>query len=569
MVDKQIRQREYAPPVGWPDSIAPVLQRVYAARGVTDPDQLERRLVKLLHPELMGSMAEAAEAVGRAILADQVIMVSGDYDCDGATGSAVAVRGLRLLGAKNVHFIVPDRFKHGYGLSPGLVDAMDPVPQMIVTVDSGVASVEGVAYAKSKGIPVVVTDHHLPGEILPEALAIINPNLKGDEFPSKMLAGVGVVFYLLLAIRMQFRSMGLFDDRDEPDLSSLLDLVAIGTIADLVPLDQNNRILVEAGLKRIRAGHANAGIKALITASGRQAATLCAQDIGFSVAPRLNAAGRLENMRLGVETLLCDDEVEAAEKVKVLDAINTERKELQADMIAEAESLLLTTVAGDATGVVVYDPSWHSGVIGLVASRLKENLYRPVFALAPGKEGSGEVKGSGRSIEGFHLRDALARIDVQNPGLMVAFGGHAMAAGLTIRASDVQRFSEAFDADARAQLTEDQLQSVVLTDGPLAFDELTKDTASLLRQGGPWGQGFPEPLFDNVFEVMDWRVIGNGHLKLRLGYPQTPLIFEAIEFSGYTGQPPARMVRVAYSLDLNVWQDTVSLQLAIKRLLPA
>lgn len=571
MSKHEIRRRPLqAQPVNWAPMVPAVIQRVYAARGLADGHLVDNRLMHLLSPILLGDLPKAVNLLVEAIQANKTIWVAGDYDCDGATGTTVAVRGLRMLGAKQVAFIIPDRFKHGYGLSPGLVDAMDPQPDVIVTVDSGVASVEGVAHAKAKGITVIVTDHHLPGDILPNADAIVNPNLKGDAFPSKSLAGVGVMFYTLMALRAKLRELGTWDDTPDqiPNLAVLLDFVAIGTIADLVILDRNNRILVDAGLRRIRQGQGHAGVEALVTAAGKHLDRLVAQDIAFSVAPRLNAAGRLENMSLGVEALLCDDKATAEGYVQQLDAINTERRTLQASMIAEAEVIVDAQALSEAVGVVVSDPSWHAGVVGLVASKLKESLHRPVVAFAAGAEGSGNLHGSARSIPGFHLRDALALIDVQHPGLILKFGGHAMAAGLTIKAEDVDAFSRAFDAVATAGLKEEDLQRVLMTDGELAVGEFTLEMARWLRQAGPFGQGFPEPMFDNILDVVHWRLMGNNHLKLQLRDPRDGTLLSAVMFSGYTGESVPRHVRAVYSLDLNEWQGKESLQLLVHHFEP-
>lgn len=566
MANQSIRRREATIVPGlWPDTVHPVLQRIYAARGVQGPDDIEHRLAKLINPNLLGGIDVAASIMVDAILTQRRITVAGDYDCDGATGAAVAVRGLRLLGAKDVRFIVPDRFVHGYGLTPALVDAMDPGTEVIVTVDSGTSSFEGVKAAKAKGMTVVITDHHLPGEGLPIADAIVNPNLVGETFPSKMLAGVGVMFYLLVAMRGEMRNRGLFLDAG-PDLTSLLDLVALGTVADLVPLDQNNRILVTAGLNRIRQGKANEGIKALIAIAQKDADRLVASDIAFGIAPRLNAAGRLTNMALGVETLLCDDPAVAETMVKQLDEINQDRREKQAEMIAEAEKIVAAPENLDAVGVVVFDPSWHAGVVGLVASRLKENLYRPVIAFAPAGEGSDEVRGSGRSIPGFHLRDALALVDARNPGLMPKYGGHAMAAGLSLKTIDVPRFAQAFNEVATQMLDEEQLQAVVFSDGELPAGHINLFMAYDLRVAGPWGQNFPEPCFDNEFEVVGWKTLGAKGALLSLRDPRDPKTILSGTWFAADQIPPPLKVRVAYELVINTWQGNDSLRLLIRHL---
>lgn len=554
--------------VVWPDVLPEWLRRIYAARGITDPRELDRRLSLLIDPWLMGGIQGVVDILCDAIKTQKHITVAGDYDCDGATGTATAVRGLRLLGAKRVSFIVPDRFKHGYGLSPALVDAMEPTTEVIVTVDSGTSSMEGVVHAKSKGLTVVVTDHHLPAEYLPPVDAIVNPNLKGDPFPSKMLAGVGVMFYVLCAMRKQLREQGWFREA-LPDLTPLLDLVAIGTVADLVPLDHNNRILVEAGLNNIRHGRTSEGVLALIKSAGKNHRTLTATDIGFSVAPRLNAAGRLENMALGVIALLCEEKERAEALVYELEKINTERREKQASMIEEAERIAAETKA-DGMGVVVYDPAWHAGLVGLVASRLKESMWRPVFALASaGDDHPDEVRGSGRSIPGFHLRDALAIVDARHPGLMPKFGGHAMAAGLSLKTVDIPRFSQAFDEAAREMLTPDMLEMEILSDGELPAGSINLATGWLLRNAGPWGQLFPEPIFDGVFDVVEYKVIGKDqtHLKLKLADVRDGTIVDAIWFGGYAkGEAPPTRCRVGYTLDVNIYMSRQTPQLMVRLL---
>jgi single-stranded-DNA-specific exonuclease len=554
---------------GWDASVHPVLRRVYAARGVLQPAQAEHRLQRLLSPHALGGMATAVELLAEAIRQDHSILVAGDYDCDGATGVAVAVRGLRMLGARRVDYAVPNRFIHGYGLTPALVDSLQPVPQLVVTVDNGVASVAGVAAAKARGIRVIVTDHHLPGEQLPAADAMVNPNLPGDSFPSKCLAGVGVMFYLLLALRAGLRERGVLA-APEPDLATLLDLVALGTVADLVPLDFNNRVLVAAGLKRIRAGRACAGIVALVEAGRRSLATLGASDLGFAVGPRLNAAGRLEDMRLGVECLLADDPAQARQHAQRLDAINRERRDLQASMVAEAETMVAQATDTGAVGVALYEPSWHAGVVGLVASKLKERLHRPVIAFAPASEDDPDhLRGSGRSIAGFHLRDALAVIDARHPGLVERFGGHAMAAGLSLKAADYPRFAAAFDAVTRELIEPERLLAVLHTDGELPPGAFTLELARQLRDAGPWGQAFPEPLFDNVFECAGWKPMGESHLRLQLRDPRDGALHDAVMFNAWRGEPPPPRLRTAYELTINDWQGRESPRLLLRHLEPA
>ncbi|TAL85940.1 MAG: single-stranded-DNA-specific exonuclease RecJ [Rhodanobacter sp.] len=556
-------------PTGWGDTVHPVLQQVYAARGVLRPAQVEHRLARLLSPQSLGGMAQAVDLLIEAIRGDWSILIAGDYDCDGATGTAVAVRGLRLLGATRVSYAVPNRFIHGYGLSTALVESLQPKPQLIVTVDNGVASVAGVASARALGIRVIVTDHHLPGAQLPAVDAMVNPNLAGDAFPSKALAGVGVIFYLLLAVRARLRDQAAFGAR-EPDLSSLLDLVALGTVADLVPLDFNNRVLVQAGLKRIRQGRACAGITALIEVARRSVATLCASDLGFAVGPRLNAAGRMEDMRHGVECLLTDDVGQARRYAEQLSAINLERRETQASMVAEAEAMVAGATHSDAVGVTLYDPSWHAGVIGLVASKLKDRLYRPVIAFAPASEDdAGDLRGSARSIAGFHIRDALALIDAREPGLIQRFGGHAMAAGLSLQAGDYPRFATAFDSVARESLQSGQLESVLHTDGELPAGGASLLLARQLRYAGPWGQAFPEPLFDNLFECASWRVMGERHLRLQLRDPRDGSAHDAVMFNAWHGQPPPSRLRAVYELVINDWQGRESVRLLLRHIEPA
>ncbi len=566
----QLRRRESKGlPSGWPSSVHPVLQHIYAARGVLDPSQAEHRLARMLSPQLLGGMAQAVDLLAEAIRDDWSILIAGDYDCDGATGTAVAVRGLRMLGAQRVSYAIPNRFVHGYGLSPALVESLQPTPQLIVTVDNGVASVAGVAAAKARGIRVIVTDHHLPGEQLPACDAMVNPNLLGDPFPSKMLAGVGVMFYLLLALRARLHEQGAFDGA-KPDLSVLLDLVALGTVADLVPLDFNNRVLVEAGLQRIRDGRACAGITALVESGKRSVATLCSSDLGFTVGPRLNAAGRLEDMRLGVECLLTDDVAQARRCAEQLNAINLERRDLQASMVAEAEQMVVGMTDIDAIGVALYEPSWHAGIVGLVASKLKDRLHRPVIAFAPASEDDTDnLRGSARSIAGFHIRDALAVIDARHPGLIERFGGHAMAAGLSLKTCDYPRFAAAFDAVARELIDAERLQAVLYTDGELPRGAASLALARQLRHAGPWGQAFPEPLFDNLFECASWKVMGERHLRLQLRDPRDGSVHDAVMFNAYHGQSPPTQLRAAYELTINDWQGRETPRLLLRYIEPA
>lgn len=554
-----MRRAAGAAPHDWPASVHPALQRVYAARGVTCPDEAGHRLAGLLPPEGLSGLDRALELLTEAIANDRSILIAGDYDCDGATGCAVAVRGLRMLGARRVAYVVPDRAIHGYGLTPALVASLADTPYLIVTVDNGIASLAGVAAAKARGCRVIITDHHLPGPALPDADAIVNPNIARGGFSSKALCGVGVMFYLLLALR------AAMDLRRDVDLASLLDLVALGTIADLVPLDRNNRALVEGGLRRIRAGHACAGIRALFEVSGRDERIATAADLGYSIGPRINAAGRLEDMTIGVECLLSDDPPHAHALAATLHDINRKRRDLQTAMVEAAIRKLDALEVGDALGVSLFDAGWHHGVVGLVASRLKERLHRPVVAFAPAGEGD-ELRGSARSVPGFHIRDALAEVDARYPGLVERFGGHAMAAGLTLRSSNGARFAEAFDAVVRERISPDALQPVLMSDGELAPDEFAVELAGQLRVAGPWGQGFPAPLFDNVFECEACRAMGADgvHRRLRLRDPRDGRLHDAVWFGADGDVATGASLRVVFELIVNDWNGRESVRLLVR-----
>ncbi len=569
-VARTIQRRECVVDEGWPESVPPLLRRVYSARGARDHASARPRLADLLPPDGLLGLDAATTLLADAIANDRHILVVGDFDCDGATACAVAVRGLRMLGATRVSHAVPNRMVHGYGLSPALVEELAVLqPDLLVTVDHGIACHAGIAAAKAHGWQVLVTDHHLPGEALPPADAIVNPNRRGDGFGSKMLAGVGVIFYVLLALRRRLRDAGRFGDGG-PELSVLLDLVAVGTVADLVPLDANNRALVSAGLRRLRAGHGCAGLQALIEVSRRRAETLTAADIGFAIAPRLNAAGRLEDMALGIECLLCDDSAQARELAAVLDGINAERRAVQQQMIGEAEVALAAVPDVAATPRIahcLFDAQWHPGVIGLVASKLKERLHRPVIAFAPGEPGGTLLRGSARSIPGFHVRDALARVDAAQPGLMERFGGHAMAAGLSLPQAHFEAFEVAFLEAATAMIAPELLHETIASDGELPADAFDIRNACALRDGGPWGQGFPEPLFDGEFTVLSWRPVGTQHLKLELGL--AGLRLQAIEFGGWTGAPPGARIRVAYRLAPDDYRGGDAIQLIVVHREPA
>jgi single-stranded-DNA-specific exonuclease len=554
----------------WPAHAPALLRRVMAARGIADHERTQLRLAQMHPPELLGSIGEAADLLIAAIDRDAVIVIAGDFDCDGATGTAVAVRGLRLLGARQVRYRVPNRSTHGYGLSPALVhDIAAMAPSLVMTVDSGIACHAGVAAAKAMGWQVIVTDHHLPGTQLPAADAIVNPNCDGDHFPSKSLAGVGVMFYLLLEVRRRLRARG--SPGGDADLTSLLDLVAIGTVADMVKLDRNNRVLVAAGLARIRRGLGNSGVQALIAVSGREAAHLSCADIGFALAPRLNAAGRLEDMSIGISCLLSDDPAQARSLAAQLDAINAERRVVQQQMVDEAERLAANIVL-DAealpAALCLFDPGWHPGVVGLVASRLKDRLHRPVLAFAPastdGDHAGESLRGSARSIPGFHIRDALALVDARHPGLIERFGGHAMAAGLSLAHDALPAFTEAFTQCAAEIIDPAMLARQIETDGPLLPDEFTLANAQALAMAGPWGQGFPEPLFDGVFDVLDWKLLGERHLRLELLPEAGGAAIAAIHFGGWAGQPPPATIRIVYQLAVNRFRGREALQLIVQ-----
>ena len=572
MASMQIVRRAPAAAGQWPEHVPALLQRIYAARGAHDLASAQPRLAQLLPPQQLQGIDAAVALLADAIAGDKRILVVGDFDCDGATATALAVRGLRLLGARNVVHAVPNRIVHGYGLSVGLVAELAALqPELLVTVDHGIACLPGVSAAKELGWQVLVTDHHLPGAQLPAADAIVNPNQPGCGFASKVLAGVGVMFYVLLALRAQLRRSGAFADGNGPDLSVLLDLVAVGTVADLVPLDANNRALVAAGLRRLRAGQGCVGLQALIAASRREAHKLSASDIGFALAPRINAAGRLEDMALGIELLLTDDAVQAQQIAQTLESINSERRAVQQQMTDEAEAAVARAQPGVGQAPIaacLFDPDWHPGVIGLVASKIKDRLYRPTIAFAPAEPGSTLLRGSARSIAGFHIRDALAAVNAAHPGLIEKFGGHAMAAGLSLEQSHLQAFTQAFQAEAARQLAPHQLQAQLLSDGELAEHELDATHARALRAAGPWGQGFEEPLFDGVFAVAQWKVLKERHLKLVLRTAAGQLL-NAIWFAGWQGTPPADRMHVAYRLAEDDFRGGQAIQLLVEHAQPA
>ncbi len=562
-----IRRRQ--PRAALLDDTHPVLARVLAVRGQTSA--LDYSLQQLLPPTLLG-LDRAADILAEAIVNRQQILVVGDFDADGATGTALAVRALTALGARDVRWMVPDRFRHGYGLSPSLVaEIVQPLPDVLVTVDQGVSSLAGVSAAQALGMRVVVTDHHLPGPELPAADAIVNPNLPGERFGSKALAGVGVMFYTALAVRARLRELGVFDQRGAPRLDNLLDLVALGTVADLVPLDENNRRLVHQGLARMRAGRCSHGVRALLEVAGRNLRHVQAADMGFAAGPRLNAAGRLDDMGIGIRCLLADSERAARDLAAELDALNSQRKAIQADMQKLAEERAdqaAVALDGSVQGLCVFEPDWHQGVVGLVAGRLMERLQRPVIAFAPAETGSDELKGSGRSPVGLHMRDLLVEIDTRCPGVMDRFGGHARAAGLSLARDRLEAFRAGFDEVLADHKFTDE---VVLTDGELAESEFSTETAEALEQGGPWGQSWPEPLFDGRFRVVDHRIVGQSHLKMRLQPVGTDRVVDAIAFraGNLLDQELPQSLALTYRLELNRWRGDVIPQINVQHLVRA
>ena len=538
--------------------VDPVLARLFAARGVTTAGELDCALAALPSYTLLRNIDAAAERLLRAIDRRERIVIVADYDADGATACAVGVRGLAMLGA-DVDYLVPNRFEYGYGLTPEIVAlALERAPQLIVTVDNGIASHEGVQAAANARVDVLVTDHHLPGDRLPEPAIIVNPNQPGCAFPSRHLAGVGVMFYVLAATRALMRTQGRFA-ASEPNLAALLDLVALGTVADVVKLDHANRILVEQGLRRIRARRASPGVVALFEVAGRDPERATATDLGFVAGPRLNAAGRLADMSVGIECLIADDEARAANLAQQLDRLNAERRGIEAGMLQQALELLKNLPAGNAT---FFDPGWHQGVVGIVASRLKDRFNRPAIVFARG--GDGELKGSGRSIRGLHLRDALDIVSKRSPGLIRRFGGHAFAAGLSIDAPALPAFAEAFEAVAQQALTPADLARIVETDGALAPGELCVDLAERLHSVA-WGQGFPWPAFDDEFDVVASRIVGEAHTRLvlaRRGERFVAMLFRA------TPALPAR-IRAVFRPEVDRYQGEASLQLVIEHWAPA
>ncbi|MGB7995093.1 MAG: single-stranded-DNA-specific exonuclease RecJ [Photobacterium halotolerans] len=569
----EIKRRPEADTSGFSSEIHPLLKRIYASRGLRSDTDLERGAKGLHSYDQLNGIDAAVNLLIDALREHKRIIVVGDFDADGATSSALSVLALRQLGCRNVDYLVPNRFDDGYGLSPEVAEqAAARGAEIIMTVDNGVSSVAGVAAAKEKGIRVLVTDHHLPGDVLPAADAIVNPNLHNCDFPSKALCGVGVAFYLMLALRAALRQQNWFTEQGipEPNLAGLLDLVALGTVADVVALDGNNRILVHQGLQRIRAGQCRPGIQALIEVANRDPSRLVASDLGFALGPRINAAGRLDDMSFGVELLLCED-IQSARRMAVeLDGLNQTRKEIEQGMKEEALAIcerLKFSQKDMPYGLALYQADWHQGVIGILASRIKELYHRPVIAFAAA--GEGEIKGSCRSIPGLHMRDVLDLIDTRNPGMILKFGGHAMAAGLTLAADKFEAFSKAFDQAVRDELDESALRGILLTDGELAAQEMTMDTAELIRGAGPWGQQFPEPSFDGRFRLLQQRLVGSKHLKMMLEPVDGGSMIDAIAFNIDVRRWPdasVQQVNLVYRLDINEFRGNRSVQLMVEYL---
>ncbi|MFP6836347.1 MAG: single-stranded-DNA-specific exonuclease RecJ [Pseudomonadales bacterium] len=556
-----------APSASSLDDLPAVLRRVYAGRGVGDSVELDRSLRQLIAPGALSNIETAAARLAQAVTESESILIVGDFDADGATSVALAITLLAAMGAEHVDFVVPNRFEFGYGLSPEIVELAARLhPSVLVTVDNGVSSCEGVARANALGMDVIVTDHHLPGRELPDAFAIVNPNLADCEFPSKSLAGVGVIYYLLSVTRARLRNLGWFDSRPEPNMADWLDLVALGTVADVVPLDRNNRILVYQGLKRIRAGRGRPGIQALCEISGRNLGKLSASDMGFALGPRLNAAGRLDDMTIGIRCLIADDLATARGLAAELDELNSARRRIEQDMVADANLIVAnhTDEVRDRFGVCVYDPNWHQGIVGIVAGRLREKIHRPVVAFAEaGDLAPDELKGSARSLAELHIRDVFDAIAARYPGMLQKFGGHAMAAGLSIKRVHYERFARAFDEQVREVLPPVALQPTITTDGALEDGEFNLEVARLLSDAGPWGQGFPEPQFYGEFHVVSQRVVGEHHLKLVL--KRGDRLLDAIAFR----QAPlvdASLIGAVYRLSENDYRERSTLQLVVEHI---
>ena len=552
--------------------IHPLLARVYLGRGINAPQQLDLGLEQLIPPGQLLNADHAARLLADALAENRSILIVGDFDADGATSTTLAVAALRACGAQQVDYLVPNRFEYGYGLTPEIVAlAATNKPDLLVTVDNGISSIEGVAAARELGITILITDHHLAGRELPAADVIVNPNQPGCQFPSKNLAGVGVIFYIMMALRAELRERGWFDNRPAVNLGNYLDLVALGTVADVVPLDRNNRILVEAGLKRIRAGRARAGILALLEVASRQRHTVVASDLGFAVGPRINAAGRLEDMSIGIECLLCDDPGQARVQANRLHQLNQDRRVIEQGMQDEALQILAKLPIKEQeeapVAMTLYQGNWHQGVIGILASRIKERLHRPTIVFADGDEG--QIKGSARSIPGIHIRDILDGVATRHPGLVSRFGGHAMAAGLTMSRDAYEDFAAAFVAEVERHVQDVNLQAMIESDGELAAGDFELELATTLRFAGPWGQHFPEPVFDGHFNIVSQRLVGEKHLKMVLSPLDTDAMIDAICFNIDPQQWPdesVAQVEIAYRLDVNEFRGQRSVQLMVEHL---
>tara|TARA_B100000959_G_scaffold82743_1_gene88159 strand:+ start:4610 stop:6307 length:1698 start_codon:yes stop_codon:yes gene_type:complete len=560
--------------INLPDSIHPVLKRIYASRNIKSGEDLDYSLGSLISYEELGGIDDAVILLQEMITQKKRILIVADFDADGATSCALAIRGLTAMGAEDVIYVVPNRFEHGYGLSPKIVDvALDHDPDLIVTVDNGISSISGVEHAKKNGIKVLITDHHLPGDKLPRADVIVNPQLKENKFPSKNLAGVGVIFYILLALRAKLKTENWFDEKNikYPNLANLLDLVALGTISDLVPLDKNNRTMVAHGLKLMRQNKSKAGILAILNQSGRQLSTLTSGDLSFAIAPRLNAAGRLTDMSLGIECLLTDDKENATEMAKKLNQINIERRQIQDNMeeqaFTEFEKSFQDTSKKIPHGICIYNQNWHQGVVGILAAKIKEKFNRPVVVFA--QECQGILKGSARSITELHIKDVFDEIARLYPELILTFGGHAMAAGLTIEESQFDRFSDAFNKVVDRYISSDSLEDQCLTDGELSGDDFSLPLALAIQNSGPWGQSFPEPIFVGQFKILDKRVVGKSHLKLKLQSRNNNTL-DAIAFNMTDDDWPAKLEQITstYRLGINNYRGHSKIQLFIEHIEP-
>lgn len=570
-----IKRRELPSPLPQLDNLPDIIQKIYAGRGITNIEQIKRSAGELLPLQTMSGLDQAAVLLHENVQQQRRVLIVGDFDADGATSTALMMLGLRKLGFQNVDYKVPNRFEYGYGLSPQLAqDIVQQGTDLVITVDNGISCLPGIDIVKQAGIQVIVTDHHLPGRALPNADVIVNPNQPDCEFASKNLAGVGVAFYLLLACRSYFRQQNYFTNLPEPNLAELLDLVALGTVADVVPLDSNNRILVHQGLARIKKGICRPGIKAILQLANKDAAKARASDFGFVIGPRLNAAGRLDDMSYGIRSLLTEDYGQALKMAEDLNSLNNERKEIEQGMRIEAESAVntISITSGDLpNGICVYEENWHQGVIGIVAGRVKDKFYRPTIAFAQGDQdadGNFELKGSARSIQGVHIRDVLDEVNTRHPNVILKFGGHAMAAGLSIKEHNLAAFKQAFDTVVLQHLSEEVLTQVTLTDGPLPSECLTMDFCHLLETAGPWGQGFAEPTFDNNFEIISQRLVGGKHLKLVLTN-QDGIVIDGIQFNvdlNVWPDPTIKHVHVVYQLDINEFRGNSSLQLIIREM---